>query len=86
MTRESQATNKFSCFPTIEEGGAGEFSDEEDTLSKIEPEDFEFDTQREVDAEDAGKETPFQGIYSISEKRGQAFSAWQPFIPPEPIF
>ncbi len=73
---ESSATEKFSCFPTIEEEGAGKFSDEEDTQSKIDPEEVEFDTQSEVDAEEAGDETPFQGIYSISKKRGQAFSAW----------
>jgi hypothetical protein len=30
-TSESSATEKFSCFPTIEEEGAGEFSAEEDT-------------------------------------------------------
>jgi hypothetical protein len=83
---KNSATEKFNCFPTIQEEGAGEFSEEEDTLSEIDPEEFEFETQSEVDTEETGNETPFQGIYSISENRGQAFSAWQPYIPPELAF
>jgi hypothetical protein len=85
-TRKSSATNKFSCFPTIEEEGASEFSDEEDTLSESDHEESELETPSEVDAEEAEDETPFTGIYSISEERGQAFSAWRPYIPPEPAF
>jgi hypothetical protein len=77
-TNESSATENFSYFSTIEEEGAGEFSDQEDAQSQIDPEEFEFETQSEVDTEEAEAETPFQSIYSISEKRGQAFPAWQP--------
>jgi hypothetical protein len=72
-TSESSATEKFRCFPTIEEEGAGEFSDEEDTQSEIDPVKVE-----------AG--TPFQSIYSISEERGKPFSSWRLYIPPEPVF
>jgi hypothetical protein len=83
LMMKSSATNQFNCFPTIEEEGASEFSDKEDILSESNPDEFEFETPSEVDAED---ETPFTGIYSISEERGPAFSAWRPYIPPEPVF
>jgi hypothetical protein len=85
-TSENSVTAKFSCFPTIEEEGAGKFSDAEDTQSEIDPEEVEFDTQSEIDTEEAEYETTFQGIYSITEERGKPFAAWQPYIPPEPVF
>jgi hypothetical protein len=86
LTSESSATGKFSCFPTIGEEGAGGFSDEEDTQSEIDPEEVEFETQSEIDTEDTEAETTFQGIYIISKERGKPFAAWQPYIPPEPVF
>jgi hypothetical protein len=85
-TSESSATQKFSCFPTIKEEGAGEFSDKEDTQSEIDLEVAEFKTQSEIYKEEAEAETPFLGIYSISEQRIKPFAAWQPYIPPEPVF
>jgi hypothetical protein len=65
----------------------GEISDEEDTWSETEPDEFEFETHSEVDYEEPGDGTTFMGISSISvETAQQAFSAWQLYIPPEPVF
>jgi hypothetical protein len=62
------------------------FSDEEDTWSKTEPDEFEFETHSEIDYEEQGDKTTFTDISSISLETAQAFSAWQPYIPPEPVF
>jgi hypothetical protein len=88
LTKESQASNKFSCFPTIEEEGDNTFSDEEDTLSESDSEEFEFELKApsEVDAKDAEDKTTSASINSISYKRGTIFSAWRLYIPPEPVF
>ncbi len=86
LMRKNSATNKFSRFPTIEEEGASKFSDKEDTQSESDQEEFEFETPSEVYTEEAEGETSFTSIYSISKERGLAFSAWQPYIPPEPVF
>jgi len=65
----------------------GEISDEEDTWSETEPDEFEFETHSEVDYKEPGDGTTFTGISSISvETAQQAFSAWQLYIPPEPVF
>ncbi len=97
--KEGQASNQFSCFPTIKEEGDSTFadfadeedtfSDEEDTLSESDPEEFEFELQTpsEVDAEEDAKDrTTFASIHSISMEKGSIFSAWRPYIPPEPVF
>jgi hypothetical protein len=72
-TRKNSAAEKFSCFPTIDEDGAGKFTDTEETQSEINTDRAEF-------------ETPLQGIYSITEDRRNPFTAWRPFIPQEPVF
>ena len=65
----------------------GEISDEEDTWSETEPDEFEFETHSEVDYKEPGDGTTFMGISSVSvETAQQAFSAWQPYIHPEPVF
>jgi hypothetical protein len=64
----------------------GEISDEEDTWSEAEPDEFEFETQNEVDYEEPGDRTTCTGISSLSVETAQAFSAWQPYIPPEHAF
>jgi hypothetical protein len=111
LTKESQGSNKFSCFPTIEEeedtfsDGEETFSDKEDTLSESDSEKFEFedktprssihstfldeeDTLSESDSEifEFEDQTPCSNIHSISKERGTIFSAWRPYIPPEPVF
>jgi hypothetical protein len=73
LTRKYSVAEKFSCFPKIEEEGAGKFSDTEETQSEIDTEEAEF-------------ETPIQGLYSITEDRRNPFAAWRPFIPQEPVF
>ncbi len=88
LTKESQAPNKFSCFPTIEEEGDNTFLDDEVTLSESDPEEFEFELKApsEVDAKNAEDKTAFASIHSISKERGTIFSAWRPYVPPEPVF
>jgi len=64
----------------------GEISDKEDTWNKTEPDKFKFKTHSEIDYEGKGSKTTFTGISSISLETAQAFSAWQLYIPPEPVF
>ncbi len=64
----------------------GEISDEEDTWSEIEPDEFEFEAHSKIDNAEQSDEATFTGISSISVETAQAFSAWQPYIPPEPVF
>ncbi len=64
----------------------GEISDEEDTWSKSERAEFEFKTNNDVNYEGPGERTIFKGISSILTETALAFSAWQPYIPPEPVF
>jgi hypothetical protein len=64
----------------------GEISDKEDTWSKTELDEFEFEAHSEVDTKEQSNEATFTGISSISVETAQAFSAWQPYIPPEPVF
>jgi hypothetical protein len=77
---EKDTWNKFN----LEE--LGEISDKEDTWSEAEPNEFEFETQNEVDYEEPGDKTAFTGISSLSVETAQAFSAWQPYIPPKHAF
>jgi hypothetical protein len=72
-TRKNSAAEKFSCFPTLEEEGADEFTDTKDTESEINREKTEF-------------ENHLQGICSITENKRNPFAAWGPFIPQEPVF
>jgi hypothetical protein len=72
-TIKTSTTEKFSCFPTIEEEGADEFTDTEETQSEIDTEETEF-------------ENHLQGICSITEDKRNPFATWQPFIPQEPVF
>jgi hypothetical protein len=62
-----------------------EISDEE-TWSEAQPDEFEFETQTEVDYEEPGDRTAFTGLSSLSIETAQAFSAWQPYIPPKHAF
>jgi hypothetical protein len=62
----------------------GEISDKEDSWSKAEPD--EFETPNEVDYEEPGDKTTSTGISSLSVETAQAFSAWQPYIPPKHAF
>ena len=64
----------------------GEISDEEDTWSKTERAEFEFETSNDVNYKGPGERTIFKGISSISTETALVFSAWQPYIPPEPVF
>jgi hypothetical protein len=59
----------------------GEISDEEETWSKAEQNEFEFENQNEIDYEEQGDRTTFTGISSLSVETAQAFSAWQLYIP-----
>ncbi len=70
---KTSAAEKFSCFPTLEEEGADEFTDTEETQSEIDTEETEF-------------ENHLQGICSITENKRNPFAAWRPFIPQEPVF
>jgi len=85
--KESQVSEKFSCFSAIEEE-EDTFSDTEETLSESDSEEFEFEfeTLSEVVAEDAEDQTPLSSVNSISQERRSTFGAWQPYIPPEPVF
>jgi hypothetical protein len=71
LTIKTSAAEKFSCFPTIEKEGAGEFTEE---------------TQSEIDAEEVEFENPLHGICSITEDKRNPFAAWQPLIPQKPVF
>jgi len=64
----------------------GEISGEEDTWSETERAEFEFETNNDVNYEGPVERTIFKGISSISTETALAFSAWQPYIPPEPVF
>jgi len=64
----------------------GEISDEEDTWSETERAEFKFETNNEVNYKGPGERTIFKGISSISTETALTFSAWQPYIPPEPVF
>jgi hypothetical protein len=82
----SSATKQFNCFPTIKDKGASEFSDNKDSLSGSDSNEYEFEIPSEAEFEEADNEEPFSSICSISEERGPAFPAWQLYIPPEPVF
>jgi hypothetical protein len=47
---------------------------------------FGLQSISETNFEDQSENKPFSGISSISEETRLAFSAWQPFIPPEHAF
>jgi hypothetical protein len=64
----------------------GENSDEEDAWSEIETTKFGLETINEINYEEPGEKKNFKGISSISNEAELAFSAWQPYIPPEPVF
>ena len=64
----------------------GEISDEEDTWSETEAAEFEFETHNDINYEEPGEGTIFKGISSISTETAQAFSEWQPYIPPKHAF
>jgi hypothetical protein len=71
----------------------GEISDEEDNNSDKEDAwrehkatKFRLESIKEIDYEETGEKNNFESISSISNEAELAFSAWQPFIPPEPAF
>jgi hypothetical protein len=70
--------------PDFEE--LGEISDEEDTENEIEAAKFEFETINDVNYEEPSERAILKGISSISTETALAFSTWQPYIPPEPVF
>jgi hypothetical protein len=66
-----------------------EFEDcpnQEHTPSKFDTALFRLETIDETDFEDQGETNNFNGISCLSEETKLAFSAWQPFIPPEHAF
>jgi hypothetical protein len=71
------AWNKFD----LEE--LGEILGKEDSWSEAKPDEFEFETPNEVDYKEPGDRTTFTGISSLSVETAQAFSTWQPYIPPK---
>ncbi len=62
----------------------GEISDDEDTWSDAEPNNFEADNL--VNYEKPGDKAMCTAISSLSVEAAQAFSAWQPYIPPNHAF
>jgi hypothetical protein len=62
----------------------GEISDDEDSWSEAEPNNFEADN--EINYEKPSDKAVYTTISSLSVKTAQAFSAWQPFIPPNHAF
>jgi hypothetical protein len=100
LTIKNSAKEKFSCFPTIVEEGPTELVDysdkekddsldNEDILSKSEEGEVDFETKSELDTEETAEDPAFTSIFCISQKKDPAFgpfAAWQPYIPPEPVF
>jgi hypothetical protein len=63
--------------------------DNKDIWSESEEGESNFRSQNELDTEEAEEDTALASIYCISQKKDPAFAAfaaWQPYIPPEPIF
>jgi hypothetical protein len=61
----------------------------EDILGESEEEEVDFETQSKLDTEEAEEDPAFASIYCISQNKDPAyaaFAAWQPYIPPEPVF
>jgi hypothetical protein len=63
-----------------------ENSDEENTWSETNTTKFGLELIHEIHYEETGEKNIFKGISSISKEAELAFSAWQPYIPPEPVF
>jgi hypothetical protein len=63
-----------------------ETSDKENTWSKAEQNEAEFENHHKIDYEEPGDRNTFTGISSLSIETAQAFSAWQPYIPPNHAF
>jgi hypothetical protein len=64
----------------------GEISDEEDAWSKIETTKSGLKSINEIIYKGTGEKNNLKGISIISNEAKLAFSAWQPYIPPEPVF
>jgi hypothetical protein len=62
------------------------YTDQEQSPSQSGTAIFGLQSISETNFEDQGETRPFSGISSISEETKLAFSAWQPFIPPEHAF
>jgi hypothetical protein len=64
----------------------GEISDEEDTWSEHSATNFSLKAIPETDYEEVSERNSLKQISSIANKSELAFSEWQPYIPPEPVF
>jgi hypothetical protein len=63
-----------------------EFEDFSNTTSEFDTAIFGLETIYETNFEDSGDTNTLNSISSLSEETKLAFSAWQPFIPPEHTF
>ncbi len=63
-----------------------DFPNQKQTPSKFDTALFGLETINETDFEDQGETSNLNGISCLSEEAKLAFSAWQPFIPPEHAF
>jgi len=63
-----------------------DFSNKEHTPSEFDTAIFGLETINETNFEEQGETDNLNGICSLSEETKLAFSAWQPFIPPEHAF
>jgi hypothetical protein len=63
-----------------------DFPNQTHTPSEFDTAIFGLEAINETNFEDQGKTNNFNGISSLSEETKLAFSAWQPFIPPEHAF
>jgi hypothetical protein len=64
----------------------GDFLNQKHTPSGFDTALLGLETIHETDFEDQGETNNLNGISSLSEETKLAFSAWQPFIPPEHAF
>jgi hypothetical protein len=62
------------------------YTDQEHSPSQLGTAIFGIQSVSETNFKNQGETRPFSGISSISEETKLAFSAWQPFIPPEHAF
>jgi len=63
-----------------------DFPNQKHTPSEFDTAMFRLETIEETNFEDQGETKNFNGISCLSEETKLAFSAWQPFIPPEHAF
>ncbi len=64
----------------------GEITDEGYTWSEFETNKFGLETINETNYKEPGEQNNLKGISILSEETALAFSAWQRYIPPEPVF